>query len=137
MADTPEKDFYRGLAPGRNEHRVVDYSPTRLTGDLAANETIAGTASASEKIPVHGLSKIRVTYKITQTAIAETVTIIPYLADGTTVGVVGGATDSAAVSGIETKQDLDLYGAEYVEIKVTNDHASNVLTVNYVEVQGL
>lgn len=141
MAVTPEADFYRKLGPGKNEQRISSFKPTRLTGDLAAATVIAASGSANEVVPCHGLSRVRVRYKLTGTALNELVTIAPALAGATqavaTAAVAGVETDNAAVSGTETSQEIDLYGEEYLVITIAEQGGANAITVDYVEVQGL
>ena len=137
MADTAEADFYsQSAGRGRLEHRLISRKPHRLTGDLAASTSIAASGNATEKIPVYGMTRVRIRYKLTGTGIDETVSITPYLADGTTLATTDAASDSGATSATERAQTFEPWGEHYVEIKVLNNSGSNALVVNYIEVQA-
>lgn len=137
MANTAEADFFsQNAGRGRLEHRLISRIPKQLTGDLAASTTIAASGNADEKIPVYGMSRVRVRYKLTGTGLDETVTITPYLADGSTLATTNAASDSGATSATERSQTFEPWGEHFVSIKVLNNNGSNAITVNYIEVQA-
>ena len=131
-------------SPDDARNGIVNPTPIRLAGVLAAAVVLADSSTTKERIQIPGITTLYVLVKLSAITGTLTVNGLPMLSDATnddTVGTrktIGPATALTITTTTAQEMSYTCKGEEYFEVEcVVSGGGSDSATIEYIEVYGI